>query len=122
MAEAHLIAGVDPSTIDYVECHGTGTSLGDPIEVAALAEAFALGQGGGRTGIGSVKTNIGHTDTAAGTAGLIKVALSLHHREIPPSLGYEAPNPVIDFDSTPFHVVATREPWPRTRTARAGRR
>jgi acyl transferase domain-containing protein/thioesterase domain-containing protein len=112
MAEAHLIAGVDPSTIDYVECHGTGTSLGDPIEVAALAEAFALGQGGGRTGIGSVKTNIGHTDTAAGTAGLIKVALSLHHREIPPSLGYEAPNPVIDFDSTPFHVVATREPWP----------
>nr|WP_318272700.1 SDR family NAD(P)-dependent oxidoreductase [Paracoccus saliphilus] len=112
IAEAHLIAGVDASTIDYVECHGTGTRLGDPIEVAALTEAFALGQGGGRTGIGSVKTNIGHTDTAAGTAGLIKVALALHHREIPPSLGYEAPNPVIDFEGTPFHVVARRSPWP----------
>lgn len=121
MAEAHLLAGVDPSTIDYVECHGTGTRLGDPIEVAALTEAFALGAGGGRTGIGSVKTNIGHTDTAAGTAGLIKVALSLHHRQIPPSLGFEAPNPIIDFAATPFHVVAERMDWPRhpDRPARA---
>ncbi|MGR3199687.1 MAG: type I polyketide synthase, partial [Paracoccus sp. (in: a-proteobacteria)] len=112
IAEAHLMAGVDAATIDYVECHGTGTRLGDPIEVAALTEAFALGSPGGRTGIGSVKTNIGHTDTAAGTAGLIKVALALHHRTIPPSLGFEAPNPVIDFDATPFHVVAGTTAWP----------
>ncbi|MFC0200290.1 type I polyketide synthase [Paracoccus rhizosphaerae] len=112
IAEAHLMAGVDAATIDYVECHGTGTRLGDPIEVAALTEAFALGSPGGRTGIGSVKTNIGHTDTAAGTAGLIKVALALHHRTIPPSLGFEAPNPVIDFDATPFHVVAHTTAWP----------
>ncbi|MFN3274061.1 MAG: type I polyketide synthase [Paracoccus sp. (in: a-proteobacteria)] len=113
IAEAHLMSGVDAATIDYVECHGTGTRLGDPIEVAALTEAFAMGGPGGRTGIGSVKTNIGHLDTAAGTAGLIKVVLSLHHAEIPPSLGYEAPNPVIDFEDTPFHVVADRTPWPR---------
>ncbi|MBM3605524.1 MAG: acyltransferase domain-containing protein, partial [Alphaproteobacteria bacterium] len=113
VAEAHLVAGVDPASIDYVECHGTGTRLGDPIEVAALTEAFALGAPGGQTAIGSVKTNIGHLDTAAGGAGLIKVALALHHREIPPSLGYEAPNPVIDFDSTPFHVAARRTPWPQ---------
>ncbi|MFD1481256.1 type I polyketide synthase [Paracoccus nototheniae] len=121
IAEAHLLAGVDAATIDYVECHGTGTRLGDPIEVAALTEAFSMGSGGGRTGLGSVKTNIGHLDTAAGTAGLIKVALSLHHGEIPPSLNFEAPNPVIDFDDTPFHVVAARTPWPATpgRPARA---
>lgn len=121
IAEAHLVAGVDAATIDYVECHGTGTRLGDPIEVAALTEAFALGSGGGRTGIGSVKTNIGHTDTAAGTAGLIKVALSLHHGEVPPSLNFEAPNPVIDFEGTPFHVIAARTPLPRhaDRPARA---
>ncbi|WP_246054904.1 type I polyketide synthase [Paracoccus gahaiensis] len=121
IAEAHLLSGVDAATIDYVECHGTGTRLGDPIEVAALTEAFSMGQGGGRTGLGSVKTNIGHLDTAAGTAGLIKVALSLYHREIPPSLNFEAPNPVIDFEGTPFHVVADRMPWPETpgRPARA---
>ncbi|WP_022706034.1 type I polyketide synthase [Paracoccus zeaxanthinifaciens] len=122
VAEAHLLAGVDAATIDYVECHGTGTRLGDPIEVAALTEAFALGSPGGRTAIGSVKTNIGHLDTAAGGAGLIKVALSLHHRQIPPSLGYEAPNPVIDFASGPFSVAASLQPWPShpDRPARAG--
>ena len=105
IAAAHRAAGVKAETIGYVECHGTGTYLGDPIEVAALTEAF--GAGANRTGfcrIGSVKTNIGHTDTAAGVASLIKAALALHHRALPPSLGYEAPNPAIDFERSPFRV------------------
>ena len=122
VAEAHLVAGVSGDSIDYVECHGTGTPLGDPIEVAALTEAFAQSGSGGRTAIGSVKTNIGHLDTAAGAAGLIKVALSLHNRQIPPSLGYEAPNPVIDFANSPFHVADRLADWPAPdgRPRRAG--
>ena len=85
-----VIASADG--IDYVECHGTGTALGDPIEVAALADAFAAtAQGPAQCLIGSVKTNIGHLDTAAGGASLIKTALALHHAEIPPSLGFEPP-------------------------------
>ena len=88
--------------VSYVECHGTGTYLGDPIEVAALTQAFRQTTDAvGSCRIGSVKTNIGHLDTAAGVASLIKVALSLHHRQLPPSLGYEAPNPSIDFESQP---------------------
>ncbi len=105
VAEAHAVAGVTADTIGYVECHGTGTYLGDPIEVAALTQAFA--ESTDKTGfcrIGSVKTNIGHLDTAAGAASLIKAALALHHRRLPPSLGFEAPNPAIDFDNSPFRV------------------
>ncbi len=112
IAEAQAVAGVSADTIDYVECHGTGTYLGDPIEVAALTQAFQ--ETTSETGfcrIGSVKTNIGHLDTAAGVASLIKVALALKHREIPPSLGYERPNPAIDFDSSPFLVNHTLSPW-----------
>jgi acyl transferase domain-containing protein len=112
IAEAQAVAGVSAETIDYVECHGTGTYLGDPIEVAALTQAFQ--QTTTETGycrIGSVKTNIGHTDTAAGVASLIKVALALKNREIPPSLGYEQPNPSIDFDSSPFQVNHALRPW-----------
>lgn len=122
IAEAQRVAGVGGDGIDYVECHGTGTALGDPIEVAALADAFAAtAQGPADCLIGSVKTNIGHLDTAAGGASLIKAALALHHAEIPPSLGYEAPNPGIDFDSTPFAVAARLTPWPdRGRPRRAG--
>ncbi|TYO88771.1 type I polyketide synthase [Oceanicella actignis] len=114
IAEAHAVAGVGPDTIGYVECHGTGTYLGDPIEVAALTDAFRRGTD--KTGfcrIGSVKTNIGHLDTAAGAASLIKTALALHEGEIPPSLGYEAPNPAIDFESSPFQVADALTPWPR---------
>ena len=112
IAEAQAVAGVSAETIDYVECHGTGTSLGDPIEVAALTEAFrASTSDTGFCRIGSVKTNIGHTDTAAGVASLIKVALALKHREIPPSLGYEAPNPSIDFESSPFLVNDRLREW-----------
>lgn len=112
IAEAQAIANVTADTIDYVECHGTGTYLGDPIEVAALTQAFRETTDQTQfCRIGSVKTNIGHLDTAAGAASLIKTTLALHHREIPPSLGYEAPNPAIDFDGSPFSVNATLTDW-----------
>lgn len=112
IAEAHAVAAVPADTIDYVECHGTGTYLGDPIEVAALTQAFSAStQDTGFCRIGSVKTNIGHLDTAAGVASLIKVALALKHRELPPSLGYEAPNPSIDFTSSPFLVNDRLREW-----------
>ncbi|MFS4582230.1 SDR family NAD(P)-dependent oxidoreductase [Phaeobacter sp. C3_T13_0] len=105
-------AKTPPDTIDYVECHGTGTYLGDPIEVTALTEAYReTTQAVGYCRIGSVKTNIGHLDTAAGVAGLIKTTLSLHHGQIPPSLGYEAPNPAIAFDTTPFVVNDQLRDW-----------
>lgn len=112
VAMALSAAGASADSVDYVECHGTGTYLGDPIEVAALTQAF--GRETDETGfcrIGSVKTNIGHLDTAAGIAGLVKTALALHHRQIPPSLGYEAPNPAIDFDSGPFRVNDRLVDW-----------
>ena len=112
IAEAQAVAGVSADSIDYVECHGTGTFLGDPIEVAALTQAFReTTPDTGFCRIGSVKTNIGHTDTAAGVASLIKVALALKHQEIPPSLGYEQPNPSIDFETSPFHVNHSLSPW-----------
>jgi acyl transferase domain-containing protein len=114
IARAHAMAGVDPATITYVEAHGTGTELGDPIEVAALAKAF--GAAGGRRGfcaLGSVKTNIGHLDAAAGVAGLIKTVLALEHRALPPSLHFSAPNPRVDFANSPFRVNATLTNWAR---------
>jgi acyl transferase domain-containing protein len=105
-------AGVAAQSIGMVECHGTGTYLGDPIEVAALTEAYRA-----ETAevdfcrIGSVKTNIGHLDTAAGVAGLAKATLALHNKQIPPSLGYEAPNPAIPFDGSPFRVNDALTDW-----------
>ncbi|MCF3972235.1 type I polyketide synthase [Paracoccus salsus] len=123
VAEAHGVAGVSADTIGYIECHGTGTYLGDPIEVAALTQAFEeTTQERGFCGIGSVKTNIGHTDTAAGVASLIKVSMALYHGQIPPSLGYEAPNPAIDFEHSPFKVNDRLNPFPRLKGAprRAG--
>ncbi len=119
IAEAQAVAGVSAETIDYVECHGTGTYLGDPIEVAALTQAFReTTNENGFCRIGSVKTNIGHTDTAAGVASLIKVALALKHQEIPPSLGYEQANPSIDFESSPFQVNHALRPWVSHKGAR----
>ncbi|MCB1348911.1 MAG: SDR family NAD(P)-dependent oxidoreductase, partial [Maritimibacter sp.] len=112
IAEAQLMSGVSADTVDYIECHGTGTYLGDPIEVAALTQAFQeTTHEVGFCRIGSVKTNIGHLDTAAGVASLIKTALSLHHRQIPPSLGFEKPNPAIDFEHSPFRVNDTLTDW-----------
>ncbi len=110
--KAHAAAGIDADTVGYVECHGTGTYLGDPIEVAALTEAFRHSTDATDfCRIGSVKTNIGHLDTAAGVASLVKAALALHHKEIPPSLNFEAPNPAIAFDGSPFRVNDTLTPW-----------
>ena len=112
VSEALAVAGVESESVDYVECHGTGTYLGDPIEVAALTEAFRQGTDAvDFARIGSVKTNIGHLDTAAGVASVIKTALALHHGEMPPSLGYEAPNPAIDFETSPFRVNDKLTPW-----------
>lgn len=119
VAEAQAVAGVTADTVDYVECHGTGTYLGDPIEVAALTEAFRKTSSEvGTCRIGSVKTNIGHLDTAAGVASLIKVALALKHGEMPPSLGYEAPNPAIGFEGSPFVVNDRLTPWQRRKGKR----
>ncbi|WP_344946897.1 type I polyketide synthase, partial [Sphaerisporangium flaviroseum] len=106
-------AGVDPSEVQYVELHGTGTKVGDPIEAAALGAAH----GGGRPDgspllVGSVKTNIGHLEGAAGIAGLLKVALSLKHRELPPSLNFETPNPGIPLHELGLEVVRSAGPWP----------
>ena len=105
IAEALAMSGIDPETIGYVEAHGTGTLLGDPIEVAALTKAYrATTDATGYCALGSLKSNIGHTDTVAGVAGLIKTVLTLKHKMIPPSLHYEQPNPGIDFASSPFYV------------------
>ncbi|HED66456.1 MAG TPA: SDR family NAD(P)-dependent oxidoreductase [Planctomycetes bacterium] len=109
------VAGVDPRTISYVEAHGTGTPLGDPIEIAALTQAWrtkAEGDlGKGWCPIGAVKTNIGHLDTAAGIAGIVKTVLAMEHKEIPPTLHFEKPNPEIDFASSPFFVNTELRDW-----------
>jgi acyl transferase domain-containing protein/thioesterase domain-containing protein/4'-phosphopantetheinyl transferase EntD len=122
VAEALAVAGIPADTISYLEAHGTGTAVGDPIEIAALTQAFR------RTTdkkqfcpIGSAKPSIGHTDTAAGVAGLIKVVESLKHRRIPASLNYTAPNPTIDFANSPFFVNDRLRDWnPGSGPRRAG--
>ncbi|HST58816.1 MAG TPA: amino acid adenylation domain-containing protein [Longimicrobium sp.] len=111
IGDALARAGVDPRSIGYVEAHGSGTELGDPIEVAALTQAFGPADGQ-FCALGSVKSNIGHLDAAAGAAGLIKATLALEHGQIPPSLHYTAPNPAIDFARSPFFVNAALRPWP----------
>ena len=119
IAMAQALAGIAPETISYVEAHGTGTPLGDPIEIAALTKAFRAGTDKrGFCAIGSVKGNIGHLDSAAGIAGLIKTALALHHRELPPSLHYTRANPEIDFEQSPFFVNAELRPWAAGATRR----
>ncbi|MES1243434.1 MAG: amino acid adenylation domain-containing protein [Acidobacteriota bacterium] len=121
IADALAAARVEPETVTYVEAHGTGTPMGDPIEVAALAEVFgARTERRGFCALGSVKTNLGHLDTAAGVAGLIKTVLALEHRELPPSLHYTAPNPRIDFAGSPFYVNAALAPWESDGPRRAG--
>jgi acyl transferase domain-containing protein/thioesterase domain-containing protein/acyl carrier protein len=112
IAEALGVAGVEPADISYVETHGTGTKVGDPIEIKALTQAFRQnGEGAPSCAIGSLKTNIGHLDTAAGVAGLIKTVLSLKHRQIPPSLHFRKANPLIDFANSPFHVNTDLREW-----------
>ncbi|WP_447774714.1 amino acid adenylation domain-containing protein [Variovorax boronicumulans] len=107
-------ADVDARSISYVEAHGTATPMGDPVEVEALAVAYAEHTDArGYCTLGSLKSNVGHMVTAAGAAGLIKTALSLHHELIPPTAHFTAPNPAIDFARTPFHVSNQLQPWPR---------
>ena len=115
-------AGVEPDTIDYVETHGTGTALGDPIEVSALTQVFrARTEHKQYCAIGSLKSNVGHMNSAAGVGSLIKTILALRNRQIPPSLHFTAPNPRIDFADSPFYVNAELRDWPRNgRPRRAG--
>ncbi|MEM7353840.1 MAG: SDR family NAD(P)-dependent oxidoreductase, partial [Acidobacteriota bacterium] len=111
ISEALTLAGVKPREISYVEAHGTATPLGDPIEAAALTEVFGE-EPQRRCALGSIKSNFGHLDAAAGIAGLIKTVLALRHRQIPPSLHFENPNPEIDFEHSPFYVNTALAEWP----------
>ncbi|MGK7875763.1 MAG: amino acid adenylation domain-containing protein [Xenococcaceae cyanobacterium] len=112
ISQAMVAGSVDASTISYVETHGTGTTLGDPIEITALTQAFRqTSDGKGFCAIGSVKTNIGHLAEAAGIAGLLKTVLALKHKQIPGSLHFERPNPNIDFANSPFYVNTALSDW-----------
>ncbi len=113
IAEALTLAAVDVGTIGMVEAHGTGTRLGDPVELAGLTRAYRrFTDAVGYCALGSVKTNIGHLDSAAGIAGLLKAVLSIQHGQVPPSLHFSEPNPAIDFAHSPFYVNQRLRPWP----------
>jgi acyl transferase domain-containing protein/NADPH:quinone reductase-like Zn-dependent oxidoreductase/acyl carrier protein len=113
LRDAYRRAGISPGEVQYVETHGTGTALGDPIEVKALGTVLAIDRPDDkRCAIGSVKTNIGHAETAAGMASLIKVALMLRHKAIPASLHFLEPNPHIPFETLPVYVQESLSPWP----------
>ena len=119
IAMTHDIAEINPETISYVEAHGTGTTIGDPIEIEALTKAFRRNTDKKNfCGVGSVKTNIGHLDAAAGIAGLIKTILALKHKQIPPTLHFEKPNPNIDFENSPFYVNDKLSDWNANGTPR----
>ncbi|PZU94483.1 MAG: beta-ketoacyl synthase [Pseudanabaena sp.] len=121
IAEAQAIAEVDAETITYIEAHGTATDLGDPIEIAALTKAFQQSTDKkGFCAIGSLKTNVGHLDAAAGISGVIKTVQALKHKQIPPSLYFETPNPKIDFANSPFYVNAKLREWEAIAPRRAG--
>lgn len=119
IASALSYAGVHPETISYIEANGTGTRLGDAIELAAMIKAFS-----GKTrkerfcALGSLKPNIGHLDRASGVAGLIKTTLALNHRQLPPHLYYEVPNPEVDLRHSPFYINTGLVPWPGQQTPR----
>ncbi|MFT4102504.1 MAG: aminotransferase class III-fold pyridoxal phosphate-dependent enzyme [Burkholderiaceae bacterium] len=119
VGEALRRAAIPAETVSYVEAHGTATPLGDPVEVEALRRAYEPLTGRrGFCGIGSVKSNVGHTVMAAGAASVIKTALALHHQCLPATIHFERPNPKIDFSRTPFHVIDRHTPWPRTAVPR----
>ncbi len=125
LVDAYTAAGVGPAEVDYLEAHGTGTELGDPVEVSGMRAAFAeLARRRGAPlpaepycGIGSVKSNIGHLETAAGMAGLFKVVLAMRHELLPGNLHYTERNPYLELEGGPFRVLDAPTPWPR----RAGR-
>ncbi|MFI1033999.1 SDR family NAD(P)-dependent oxidoreductase [Streptomyces sp. NPDC020951] len=110
-------AGTDPGAIGYIEAHGTGTSLGDPIEIRALTRAYA-GVPSETVALGSLKSNFGHLDAAAGIAGLLKTVLALWHETLPGTLHFESPNPDVDFAAGPFAVQRDTTPWPRSESPR----
>jgi acyl transferase domain-containing protein/acyl carrier protein len=119
IAEALALARVEAETVSYIEAHGTGTALGDPIEIAALTQVFRdRTDRKGFCAIGSVKSNVGHLDAAAGVTSLIKTVLALKHKLIPPSLHFEQPNPQIDFANSPFYVNTTLSEWKAKETPR----
>ncbi len=119
IAMAHAMAGVEPDEFSYVEGHGTATPLGDPIEVAALTQAFRAGTERNQfCGLGSVKSNVGHLDAAAGVAGLIKCAMAIKHGIIPPSINFEKPNPKFNIETTPFYIVDKLTEWQTDRPLR----
>ncbi|MCG8313221.1 MAG: type I polyketide synthase [Pseudomonadales bacterium] len=122
IAMAHALADVDPRTIELIEAHGTATPLGDPIEIAGLTQAFRSSTDDSQfCAIGSAKTNIGHCDVASGVAGVIKTALALKEKVLPPSLHHQSPNAAIDFAKTPFYVNTELVDWPsREHPRRAG--
>src|SRR6185295_1746439 len=120
LREALGVSRVEPDSIGYIECHGTGTLLGDPNELEALAAAYGAKGGTRGCAIGSVKTNLGHLDAAAGVTGLIKAALSVKHGIVPPSLHGAPLNPRIDFEASPFFVNTSRREWRPPHPRRAG--
>ena len=112
--DAFAAAGIDPAATQYVEAHGTGTRQGDPLELRALGTVLGEGREEARPcRVGSVKTNLGHSETAAGITGLIKSALAVHHRQLPPSLHFRTPNPAIDFEGLKLQVQTRLEPFPQ---------
>ena len=113
LRSAYARALISPQSVQYVEAHGTGTEVGDPIEVGAIADVICAGRAHDQVCIlGSSKTNIGHTEAAAGVAGLIKTVLCLHNRVIPPNLHFETPNPAIPWEDLPLRVPTEATPWP----------
>ena len=122
VADALKSAGISADSVGYVECHATGTIVGDPLEIEALTKAFRKQTNRKQyCAVGSVKANIGHPEQAAGIAGLIKTALVLHHKRIPPSINFETPNPAIDFASSPFYVNTKLRDFPTDRYAATSR-
>ncbi|MFS0693261.1 type I polyketide synthase [Streptomyces nitrosporeus] len=116
LREAYAAAGIAPASVHYVELHGTGTRVGDPVEAAALGEVLGVGRAGDTPlRVGSVKTNIGHLEGAAGTVGLLKAALAIKHRQLPPSLNFTTPNPAIPLDELGLRVQVELSDWPADR-------
>ena len=114
LRRAYKDAGIDPRTVDYIEAHGTGTVLGDPIEAEALGRVVGRGRPADRPALlGAVKTNVGHLESAAGAASMAKVVLALQHDKLPPSINFAGPSPYIDFDAMRLKVIDTATDWPR---------
>ncbi|CAH8246374.1 polyketide synthase [Paenibacillus melissococcoides] len=110
---AVAMANVTPESVSYIEAHGTGTMMGDPIEIAGLTKVYSPARIGS-IGVGSLKSNIGHLDAGAGVSALIKTALALQHKTIPATLHFRSINPQIDLETTPFYIVSRTQSWERS--------